>query len=114
MTDFLNIPNKTPTNDQDWSWRVTQVVNGIMRGKTNNTGSFTLDDGEGSTTITLPEGRLGEDTVILFVPTTANAATEFGAGTIYVSGRDVQNSRFTVTHVNNAQTDRTFNFVLVG
>jgi hypothetical protein len=43
---------------------------------------------------------------------TANAAAEVGAGTIYISA--VSHRSFTITHANNAQTDRTFGFVCIG
>jgi hypothetical protein len=40
------------------------------------------------------------------MPTTANTAAQLGNGTIYVNGR--ANGSFTLTHANNAQTDRIF------
>lgn len=110
---FLNIPINLQSLP-DWGRIIATTVNSILIGKTNNTGSFTLTASVGTTTVTLAAGLLGENTVILLSPTTANAATEFGAGTIYVSSRSVTNKTFTLTHVNNAQTDRTFNYVLVG
>lgn len=110
---FLNAPEFNP-DLKEWLRRTVRVVNNIMQGKTNNTGSVTLAANTTTTTVTEAKGRIGQNTVILFMPTTAHAATEFGAGTMYVSGRDVANNQFTVTHVNNAQTDRTFNYVLIG
>ena len=113
MSDFLGAP-EYDKNHENLLRKLLRVVAGIMQGKTNNTGSVTLTANAGSTTVTLPPNKLGQDTVILFMPTTANAATEFGAGTIYVSARNVANNTFTITHVNNAQNDRTFNFALIG
>lgn len=110
---YLDAPEYNP-NLKEWLRRVVKVVNNIMQGKTNNIGSLTLTANSATTTVTEAKGRIGQNTVILLAPTTTNAATEFGAGTIYVSGRDVANNQFTITHVNNAQTDRIFNYVLIG
>ena len=51
---------------------VADVVNGIMNGKTNNTGTITLATG-GATTTTLNDRRIGADSVIMFVPSSAAA-----------------------------------------
>jgi len=55
---------------------VAEVVNGIMNGKTNNTGSVTLATG-GATTTTLNDRRIGGDSVILFVPASAAAYVDY-------------------------------------
>lgn len=98
----------------DFERDVVQVVNGVMLGKTNNTGTVTLTANQATTTVTVASGLIGQDSVILFSPTTANAATEYAAGSMYVSTRDVLNNQFTITHVNNAQADRTFSYVFIG
>jgi hypothetical protein len=49
---------------------VAEVVNGIMNGKTNNTGSVTLATGNVTTT-TITDARIGIDSVILLVPSSA-------------------------------------------
>jgi hypothetical protein len=46
------------------------------------------------------------------VPASANAATEIGNGTMYVSA--VANGSFTITHANSATTGRTFLYAIVG
>lgn len=83
-----------------------------FQGKTDNTGSVTLTANSATTTLTEAPDRIGANTVILFMPTTANAAAAMT--NLYVSSRDVSASTFTLTHTNNAQTDRTFNYILVG
>lgn len=110
---FLQAPEYLP-EVKEWCRRLARVVNQAMQGKTNNTGSCTLAANSATTVVTEAPNRIGEETVILFMPTSANAATEFGAGTMRVSARSVTNSTFTITHVNNAQNDRTFNYILVG
>ena len=49
---------------------VAEVVNGIMNGKTNNIGTVTLATGNASTT-TITDARIGIDSVILLVPSSA-------------------------------------------
>lgn len=87
-------------------------INQLLQGKTNNTGSVTLTANAGTTTLIESGNRIGNDTVILFMPTTANAAT--GITALYVSARDITLNTFTLTHTNNAQTDRIYNYILVG
>lgn len=116
---FDSIIPYTGTNLTNWITSVDRVVTRINNGKTNNTNEITLTENSATTTVTLPHGVLGQDTVIVFMPTTANAATEFGAGSMYVSARSISNrydtnSTFTITHANNAQTDRTFRYIMVG
>lgn len=55
---------------------VAEVVNGIMNGKTNNTGSVTLATG-GATTTTITDARIGVDSVILLSPTTNTSSTNY-------------------------------------
>lgn len=46
---------------------VAEIVNGIMNGKTNNTGTVTLATGNATST-TLTDRRIGPDSIIVFVP----------------------------------------------
>jgi len=89
---------------------VASAVNLLIDGKNNAKGDVTLT--ASSTTTVVSDFRAGEDSVILFTPTSANAAAEIGGGTMYISSRS-QNS-FTITHANNAQTDRTFIYTITG
>jgi hypothetical protein len=113
MAGFLGAP-EYEKNHENLFRKTLRVLAGIMQGKTNNTDSVTLTANSATTTVTLAAGRLGAETVILFMPTTANAATEFGAGTMYVSSLNVANNQFVITHVNNAQNNRSFRYVLIG
>lgn len=65
-----------------------------------------------TTTVTFGTGFLSGTSVLLLQPTTANAAAAMN--TWYISGRDVPNGILTITHANNAQTDRTFGYSLNG
>ncbi len=88
--------------------QIAEVVNRTIDGKLNSTGSVTLTASATSTVVA--EARSGPDSVVLFMPTTANAAAELA--TMFVSSRGKQT--FTITHANNAQTDRTFKYVVIG
>jgi hypothetical protein len=54
---------------------VAEVVRGIMDGKTNNTGLITLATGNAITT-TLYDERIGFESLIFFVPVSANAEAD--------------------------------------
>lgn len=90
--------------------QITAVLNSILLGKTNNTKTVTLTANAASTTIT--DARIGVDTVLLLMPQTANAAAALA--TTYVSATGRVNGSVTISHANNAQTDKTFSVVLVG
>lgn len=53
---------------------IAEVVNGIMNGKTNNTGTVTLNTG-GATSTTITDARIGIDSVILLAPKSSAANT---------------------------------------
>jgi hypothetical protein len=52
--------------------QVSEVVRGVMDGKTNNTGTITLATGNATTT-TLYDGRIGNESLIFLVPLSAAA-----------------------------------------
>jgi hypothetical protein len=54
---------------------VAEIVNGIMDGKTNNTGTVTLATGNATTT-TITDARIGIDSVILLAPKSAAAIAD--------------------------------------
>jgi hypothetical protein len=90
--------------------RVAESINGLIDGKLDVVGTFTLTANAASSVI---EDNLFESQQVpLIIPTTANAAAEIGAGTIYLSART--KGSFTLTHANNAQTDRTYLYVRLG
>ena len=55
---------------------VAEIVNGIMNGKTNNTGAVTLATG-GATTTTITDARIGVDSVVIIVPTDDISSTAY-------------------------------------
>lgn len=89
--------------------RLADAINGILDGRQNNIGTVTLTASVASTSVT--DRRCGVSSVVTLSPTTGNAAAEVGNGTIYVT---VGDGSFTLTHANNAQTDRTFGYEVTG
>lgn len=92
--------------------KVIQAVNQLIRGGTNASGTVTL--AANATTTTITSENINSRTRLILFPATANAAAELGAGTMYVSavvsGLSPAQGTATITHANNAQTDRTFNW----
>lgn len=92
--------------------QVATAVGLAMQGKLNATGTLTLT--ANAATTALNDARLTVGSVVLFDPTTANAAAELAAGTMYVLTANRNNRTWTVTHANAASTDRTFAYVIIG
>ena len=87
---------------------ISKVVNLLVDGKINSTGTFTLQ--QSSTTTVVSDLRAGENSIILFTPTTSNGASALA--TTFLSSRGKE--QFTITHQNNSQTDRTFLYAIFG
>ena len=71
MTQFRTLP---PFGGDQRA--VAEVVRGVMDGKTNNTGSFSLATG-GATSTTINDARIGYDSIILLMPTSVPSATKY-------------------------------------
>lgn len=85
-------------------------INEVLQGRQNVALEATLTASVASTTI--KDARLSEQSIVEFMPLTANAALEKAAGTLWVSAQLA--GECTVTHANNAQTDRTFRILILG
>lgn len=88
--------------------QASQLIRETKSGKLNCTGSVTLTVSTASTVVA--DANVGAETVILLMPTTANAAA--AKATTYVSSRGDQT--FTLAHANNSQSDRTFGYIAIG
>lgn len=87
------------------------AVNQVIAGRSNATGRVTLTASVTSTTIT--GANVNENAEIFLTPRTANAAAALG--TTYASiSRVAGVPTVTITHANNAQTDRIFGYLIVG
>lgn len=87
--------------------QVSEVVRGLMDGKSNNTGTVTLTT---TTSTLLSDPRIGYDSVIMFSPLTSTAAG-FLSG-LYVSAR--AQGEATLTHASTTASDRLYAYVVVG
>lgn len=104
----VSAPQLSPSETQLFA--IVNAVRQLMQGRGNAAGSVTLAPAAASTVVTAPNCASGAQ-VFLF-PRTAHAAAELAAGGCYVSA--VGSGSFTLTHANNAQTDRTFSYVCLG
>lgn len=87
---------------------VAEIVNNIMDGKTNNTGTITL--ASSATSTILYDARISAESVIIMTPMTSNAAKEFG--TTYISARS--NGQATITHQNTGHADLDYTYAIIG
>ena len=94
-------------DEEEHRRKLAEILDGVMDGKINSTGSVTLT--ASATTTTLLDRRIGTGSVLLFMPTTENAAGEIG---MYVSARG--DGTATITHASMSQTDRTFAYAVLG
>lgn len=84
----------------------------MRKGKLECVAELTLTANAASTVF--KDNRLSFQTVIIFDPLTTNAATELANGTLYVTAANRTNGQFTITHANNAQTDRSYFVAMLG
>ena len=104
---YLNVPISIP--DSALHLRVvSQALNNTIDGKLNSTGNVTLS--ASATTTTLTDARVGSNSIILFMPTTANANS--AKDDLYVSAR--ADGSATLTHASSSNTDQTFGYFVIG
>jgi hypothetical protein len=104
----------TLANEPEHRRQLAVAINNLLEGKINSTGAVTLTANVANTTVT--DYRVGVESVILFMPLTANAATELYGATMYVTAANVTplTNQFVITHANNAQADRAFRYIVIG
>lgn len=90
--------------------KIVLAIQQLAAGRSNAVGSVTLATGSSTTTASTPNCAAGSTPIL--TPASANAATELGNGTMYVSA--VANGSFTITHANSATTGRTFLYAILG
>jgi hypothetical protein len=87
---------------------IANAVLGVLQGKLNNTGTFTITDNVATTA--LSDVRIGANSAIFAMPTTANAAAAIA--TMYFN--TFAEGSCVINHANNAQTDRVFVYAVFG
>lgn len=90
--------------------KIVLAVQQLAAGRSNAVGAVTL--AANSATTVVADKNCAAGSTPLLTPASANAATETGNGTMYVSA--VGNGSFTLTHANSATTGRTFLYALIG
>jgi len=106
----MSIPRVALRNfDKDQAiTRHAESINGLIDGRADVVGDFTLTAGATSTVVS--DNKFESGMVPVWVPKSATAATAMTA--LFLSAR-AQGS-FTVTHNNTADVDRTFAYVRFG
>ena len=104
---FPQVPLSIPDTGQHLRL-VSTSLNNTINGKLNSTGTITLTASATSTTLT--DARISGNSVILFMPTTANARTALNG--LHVSAR--ADGSATLTHASSGNTDQTFGFTIFG
>lgn len=80
---------------------------------TSNGPAGTVTLGAGAATTTVNNTAVTTNSLIFLQPTSANAAADVGSATsVYISAK-VASTSFTITHPNNANADKTFNYWIV-
>ena len=102
MTDKVT---ESYSNPNIWMRSLTKALNNALEGKLNSIGTVTLT--VNSTTTVVTDLRCSSSSVITLMPTTANAASV----SPYITPT---NKSFKITHASNSQTDRTFNYSVIG
>lgn len=92
--------------------KLAATANLALAGKLNAVNELTLTAGAATTVLT--DARLSANSFIGLMPKTANAAAELGNGTLYIADATRNTGSATITHANNAQTDRTFQVLIIG
>ena len=82
------------------------------KGKLDCVGTVTLT--ANAATTVLADTRLSPESVVHFDPKTANAATELYGATMYVLTANRGNASWTITHANDANADKTFQYTVIG
>ena len=113
---FPHMPSRASfTNLQSVTNYLSRHVDGIhalRHGKLECVTNVTLTANATSTVIN--DQRLAPQSVVIFDPLTANAAAELAAGTLYAAEANRGVTTWTITHANNAQTDREFHIAIIG
>jgi hypothetical protein len=90
--------------------KIVLAIQQLAAGRSNATGSVTL--ATGSATTTVPAANCAAGSTPILTAASANAATEVGNGTMFVTM--VTNGSFTITHANSATAGRTFLYAILG
>lgn len=108
---FQSVPEYIQ-DDVEHRRKLAQMGNRHNQGKFNAFIDFTLT--ASAATSTLIDARIGYFSTLLFMPMTANASAEIGAGTIYVQQSNMKSGQAIINHANNSNADKTFRILIIG
>ena len=94
--------------DPGWPRQISQVVNQVLIGKTNNTGTVTLNNGGVSTTVS--DARCGPDSVILLMATSPLGAVALDQWSVQTR----TDGAFTISHISTSTANATAAYALFG
>lgn len=104
----MSEPSTLPISPDQGDKPARRAINNVLSGKLNNWGEVTLD--ANTTSTDLDDIRIGINSVVILQPTTSNAAAAITTTYVGTPG----DGSVTITHANNAQTDKTFKYVIIG
>lgn len=99
-----------PATDETRLFQIVQAIRELFEGRSHAVGQVTLTPSAATTTVTSP--NIGAEARISLCPRTANAAADWASGAMYVSS--VKAGQFVITHPNNANADKTFDWHALG
>lgn len=117
IREFLHLP-APPTGFgsfgevAEYMRRLHDVVRPMRRGKIECVTELTLTANAASTALIDP--RLSIQSVVVFDPMTATAATALYGANVYVLEANRGNGTWTVTHNSTADVDRKFRIAIIG
>lgn len=97
--------------DVSWVRRIVDGANTMLGGKMNAVLPIVLRANFATTD--LIDARIGPYSAFLYEPTTTNAFAAFVTSP-YVIATNKNNGSATLNHANDANTDKTFNLVIIG
>lgn len=96
-----------------WVKRIVDVVNNILLGKMNVVLRITLRANQATTTVI--DARIGPFSYLGLQPLTTHAAADLYSATSVLADQTTQKDGSVVfNHPNNANTDKTFNLLILG
>lgn len=101
----------TESADTKWVRRIADAVNLLLRGKMNAVLSVTLAANAATTTVL--DARITVKSALVLEPLTAHAASALYESP-YILPSSQNNGSVLLNHVNDANTDKTFNLLIIG
>lgn len=112
-TPFPGVP-MWMDNTEEWMVKAKNTINNTLLGKMNSVGTFTLNASTVSTSVKFQAALIGPNTKMIWYPLTLTAAAVAYDGAMFLSTVDPTNNIMGLTHTSDANTNKTFAYVLIG